>query len=78
MPSHERKKKQEPFDSCSSNIPNSMRPTTTDYTDGFFTDACSATECTGLIPSLPSSEAEQEAYEDLYYHLLRKPAPRDS
>lgn len=31
-----------------------------------FADACSATDCTGLIPSLPSSEEELEAYEEMY------------
>ncbi len=30
---------------------------------------CSAMDCTGLIPSLPQSEAELEAYEDLYPYL---------
>ena len=28
--------------------------------------ACSATDCTGLIPSLPQSEAELHHYEELY------------
>ena len=28
--------------------------------------ACSATDCTGLIPALPQDEAEVEAYEDIY------------
>lgn len=28
--------------------------------------ACSTTDCTGLIPSLPQSEAELESYQDLY------------
>lgn len=27
---------------------------------------CSTTDCTGLIPAAPSSEAEIEAYEELY------------
>lgn len=27
---------------------------------------CSSTDCTGLIPALPSSEAELEAYEEMY------------
>ena len=31
--------------------------------------ACSAMDCTGLIPSLPQDEAEQEAYEDLYPYI---------
>lgn len=29
-------------------------------------NACSATDCTGLIPSLPQSKAELESYNDLY------------
>lgn len=28
--------------------------------------ACSTTDCTGLIPSLPQSEAELESYKQLY------------
>lgn len=31
--------------------------------------ACSATDCTGLIPAAPESEAELEAYEDLYPYI---------
>lgn len=31
--------------------------------------ACSTMDCTGLIPSLPQDEAEQEAYEDLYPYI---------
>ena len=31
--------------------------------------SCSAMDCTGLIPSLPQDEAEQEAYEDLYPYI---------
>lgn len=31
-------------------------------------NACSATDCTGLIPSLPQSEAELESYEDIYHY----------
>ncbi len=30
-------------------------------------NSCSATDCTGLIPSSPQSDAEQEAYEALYH-----------
>lgn len=33
--------------------------------------ACSAMDCTGLIPSLPQSEAEQEHYEELYPFLAK-------
>ncbi len=30
---------------------------------------CSATDCTGLIPALPESEDQLEAYEELYPFL---------
>lgn len=54
-----------------------------DYKDEFeaFTEnldedsfASSAWDCTGLIPSLPESESELEAYEDLYHFV--QPAKR--
>ena len=35
--------------------------------------ACSAQECTGLIPALPRDREEQEAYEELY-PFARNPA----
>ena len=31
--------------------------------------SCSTTDCTGLIPALPQSEAELESYEDLYPYI---------
>lgn len=31
--------------------------------------ACSTMDCTGLIPAMPETEAEQEAYEDLYPYI---------
>lgn len=37
-------------------------------------DTCSATDCTGLIPSLPQSEAEREAYDDIYHMLPKIPS----
>lgn len=37
--------------------------------------ACSAQECTGLIPALPRDREEQEAYEELYLFL---PDPADT
>ncbi|MFT4105146.1 MAG: hypothetical protein QM657_05220 [Lacrimispora sp.] len=40
--------------------------------------ACSTTDCTGLIPAAPESEAELEAYEDLYPYLPRAKAVKDS
>lgn len=30
-------------------------------------NACSATDCTGLIPSLPQNEAEKDSYRALYH-----------
>lgn len=33
--------------------------------------ACSATDCTGLIPVPPQNQAEQESYEQLYPYLTR-------
>ncbi len=33
--------------------------------------ACSATDCTGLIPVLPQDEAEVEAYEDIYPYITK-------
>lgn len=37
--------------------------------DDFDIQACATTDCTGLIPSLPQSEAEAEAYNELYSYL---------
>lgn len=34
----------------------------------YLSNAASASDCTGLIPSLPTSEAELEAYNDLYQY----------
>ena len=30
--------------------------------------SASATDCTGLIPSLPQSKAERDSYEDIYHY----------
>lgn len=32
-------------------------------------ESCSSMDCTGLIPALPETEAEREAYEDLYPYI---------
>ena len=40
-----------------------------EHEDSSRIQACSATDCTGLIPSLPESEDQLEAYEDLYPFL---------
>lgn len=37
-----------------------------DSDSDFSRSICSSTDCTGLIPSLPSTEAELEAYEEMY------------
>lgn len=34
----------------------------------YLSNAASSTDCTGLIPSLPVSEAELEAYNDVYQY----------
>ncbi|HIR28094.1 MAG TPA: hypothetical protein IAB84_09035 [Candidatus Choladousia intestinigallinarum] len=44
---------------------NQTKKEAENYFDDFGT-ACSATDCTGLIPALPSCEAELEAYEEMY------------
>lgn len=36
------------------------------------TSICSATDCTGLMPTLPDSEAELEAYEEMYQFCLKE------
>ena len=38
-------------------------------------NSCSSTDCTGLIPSAPSSKAERDSYEDVY-HYQPKAAPK--
>ncbi len=40
---------------------------------GHMGNACSATDCTGLIPALPESEEELEAYEEMYQFCAQKP-----
>lgn len=40
--------------------------------------ACSARDCTGLIPSLPQSDDEQEAYEDIYPYITKANTGKDS
>ena len=45
------------------------------FSDSCFSKSiCSATDCTGLIPALPSSEEELEAYEEMYQFCLSNPA----
>ncbi len=38
-----------------------------DFSDSCFSKSvCSSGDCTGLIPTLPASEAELDAYEEMY------------
>ena len=39
----------------------------------FDIQSCSATDCTGLIPALPETDAEFEHYQDLYHYLPDTP-----
>ncbi len=40
--------------------------------------ACSAMDCTGLIPATPETEEEMEAYEDIYPYIpLAKEVHKD-
>ena len=43
----------------------------------YLKNTASSTDCTGLIPSLPESEEELEAYNDIYQYQtpLVKPKP---
>lgn len=43
--------------------------------DGYdhFGNTCSATDCTGLIPALPTTEEELDAYEEMYQFCAQKP-----
>lgn len=43
----------------------------------FSKSICSSMDCTGLIPALPSSEAELEAYEEMYQFCFTH-TPRES
>ena len=38
---------------------------------------CSARDCTGLIPAPPQSDAEEEAYEELYPFLPQAAGPKE-
>lgn len=40
--------------------------------------ACSSMDCTGLIPSLPQSEAELESYEELYPYITHAVKDEDT
>lgn len=48
-----------------------------EFSDSRFSRSiCSSCDCTGLIPALPASEAELEAYEEMYQfcqHSIRSP-----
>ena len=38
--------------------------------------ACSAHDCTGLIPSLPESEAQIEMYQELFPYMAKAETPK--
>ena len=48
-----------------------------DEPDSLNIKACSATDCTGLIPAPPQSDAEEEAYEELYPFLPQAAGPKE-
>ena len=33
-------------------------------------NASSSTDCTGLIPTPPQSEADEESYDAIYHHIM--------
>ena len=39
-----------------------------DMEEGLDVKACSATDCTGLIPALPQSDSELESYAEVYHY----------
>lgn len=39
-----------------------------DVPDNLDIKSCSATDCTGLIPSLPQSDSELESYAEVYHY----------
>lgn len=41
----------------------------------YLTNACSAGDCTGLIPVMPKDQAQLDSYEALYAY--RPPVPKD-
>lgn len=61
----------------------SARTEEVDLADSCFSKSvCSSTDCTGLIPALPSTEEELESYEEMYQfckeNAARKSPPTDS
>lgn len=74
----EKKQKEKPDKSASANLSDSIfsQPASSSVseTDASYLDdtcVCSSTDCTGLIPALPDSEAELEAYEEMYQFCLK-------
>lgn len=50
-----------------------------DFSDSWFSKSiCSAQDCTGLIPAMPSSEAELDAYEEMYQFCLARPVQAEN
>lgn len=71
-------KTKKPGSSVSANLSDSVSDSKTPiqgFEDVSFcpeTSVCSATDCTGLIPAMPDSEAELEAYEEMYQFCLKE------
>lgn len=72
-------KHQKYFDEKAAKKAESKEEDPTFLSDSCFSKSiCSMTDCTGLIPALPSSEAELEAYEEMYQFVLAKAPTKDS
>ncbi len=57
----------------------SARTERVDLPDSCYSQSvCSATDCTGLIPALPSSEDELESYEEMYQFCLKGTTRRNT
>ena len=65
------KKKQQPW---SSQMP---RPSAKSDPMDVDIQSCSATDCTGLIPALPQTDAEVERYNQMYHFMPGKTSETD-
>ena len=65
------KKKQQPWSSQMSRHTAKYDPMDVDI------QSCSATDCTGLIPALPQTDAEVEHYNQMYHFMPGKTSETD-
>lgn len=50
-----------------------------EFSDSCFSKSiCSSNDCTGLIPALPSSDEELDAYEEMYQFCLAQTPKKDT